>query len=400
MRVLFVSPFLPYPPVAGGHRQIWTWLTRLARRHQLAFAGFYEREAEAANIGEVARLCAETRVRLRCPTPHAYPSFAQVPRWVSEFYSGELARDVAELARSFRPDAVQLLHTSMAQYGRYVEGARVVVTALDIAFIAQRRRIGNTRGLARLQARCEWLRMLRHEAAAFTHADHVIAVSEKDAQVIRSVARHTRVTAVPPGVDREQMAPRQRRPQPGRVLYVGHMEHYPNLDGLVFLYEQVWPQVRHAYPQAHLVVAGGRTREELARVAPDILRRMEHDASVEIAGFVPELGAVMDEVAALAAPLRLGSGVRNKVIEAMAAGLPVVTTSLGAEGLAVEHGRELLIADEPRQFAGELVHLFKDSDMQARLSSAGRELVAREHDNERVVERLETALLRAAAERT
>lgn len=91
---------------------------------------------------------------------------------------------------------------------------------------------------------------------------------------------------------------------------------------------------------------------------------------------------------------------RNKVIEAMAAGLPVVTTSLGAEGLAVEHGRELLIADEPRQFAGELVHLFKDSDMQARLSSAGRELVAREHDNERVVERLETALLRAAAERT
>jgi glycosyltransferase involved in cell wall biosynthesis len=101
----------------------------------------------------------------------------------------------------------------------------------------------------------------------------------------------------------------------------------------------------------------------------------------------------------MAAPLRLGSGVRNKIIEAMAAGLPTVTTSLGAEGLAVEHERELLIADGAEGFARELVRLLRDQALQSRLSAAGRGLVAREHDNERIVKRLERALMRAAGER-
>jgi glycosyltransferase involved in cell wall biosynthesis len=404
--MLFVSPFLPYPPVAGGHRQIWSWLTRLARSHQVAFAGFCEREAEKANAAAIAERCLETRVRLRQPTPHAYPSWRQVPRWVSEFFSEELARDVSDLAHSFRPDIVQFLHTNMGQYRRYLDHRRgdaespaIVVTALDIAFVAHQRRIAGTRGLERLRARCEWLRMLRHEAALFAKSDHVIAVSDRDASIIRAVARHRRVSAVPPGVDREQLLSRECTPEPGRVLYVGHMEHWPNLDGLLFMYGEVWPHIRHRYPSAKLIVAGGGTREELARAAPAVLSRMEHDASVEIAGFVPDLAAEMDRAAVMAAPLRLGSGVRNKVIEAMAAGLPVVTTRIGAEGLAVEHERELLIADDPEEFAQEVVRVFKDSRLREQLSAAGRELVAREHDSDRAAKRLERALMRAMGER-
>ena len=399
MRVLFVSPFLPFPPVAGGHRQVWTWLTHLSREHEIAFVAFHERESEAANMSEIARRCVIARTRLRCPTPHAYCSFAQAPRWVSEFWSDELARDIREVASDFRPDVVQFAHTNMGQYRRCLGSAAAVMTALEIAFVAHRRRIAATSGLERLQARFEWLRMLRHEAALFGGADHVIAVSGHDAGIIRAAAGHNRVTAVPPGVDREQLALRTRTPEPGRVLYLGHMEHYPNLDGLVHLYRDIWPAVRQALPGARLAIAGGGTREELGRVAPAMLAQIEHDPSVEIAGFVPDLYALMDSCAALAAPLRLGSGVRNKVIEAMAAGLPVVTTSLGAEGLAVTHDRELLIADDALGFARELLRLLKDEQLQTRLSAAGRELVAREHDNERIVKRLERALMRAAGAR-
>jgi glycosyltransferase involved in cell wall biosynthesis len=177
------------------------------------------------------------------------------------------------------------------------------------------------------------------------------------------------------------------------------MEHYPNLDGILFLYREIWPHVRHAYQKARLTVAGGGTREELARAAPETLARMERDPSVELAGFVPDLQGLMDATAVMAAPMRLGSGVRNKVIEAMAAGLPVVTTRRGAEGLAVSHERELLIADEPEAFASELVRLFKDGELQSRLSQAGRELVVRDHDNDRLAKRLEYALVRAARAR-
>jgi glycosyltransferase involved in cell wall biosynthesis len=401
MRILFVSPFLPYPPVAGGHRQIWSWLTRLSREHETAFVGFYEREAEAANIGEIERHCAQARARLRRPTPQACWSFAQAPRWASEFRSDELAEDIREVASSFRPDVVQFLHTSMGQYRSCVNGASVVVTALDIAFIAHRRRIAAVGGLDRLHARFEWLRMLRHEAALFRRADHVIAVSEHDAGIIRQVAGHARITAAPPGVDAAQLAPRARRPEPNRVLYVGHMEHLPNIVGLMFLYGQVWPIIKRELPTATLTIAGTGLREELGRLAPRLLGAMERDPSVEIAGFVPDLGALMDRCAAMAAPLQIGSGVRNKVIEAMAAGLPVVTTRVGAEGLAVEHERELLIADdeEARAFARELVRLLEDGELRSGLAAAGRELVARDHDNDRIVKRLERALMRAAGER-
>jgi len=111
VKILFVSPFLPYPPVAGGHRQIWSWLTRLARDHEVAFVGFLERETEAGAAAEVGRLCAETRVRLRCPTAHGYRAFAQRPRSVTEFFSEELAEEVRSAARGFRPDVVQFLAT-------------------------------------------------------------------------------------------------------------------------------------------------------------------------------------------------------------------------------------------------------------------------------------------------
>jgi len=399
VKLLLVSPFLPYPPVAGGHRQIWSWLTRLARDHEIAFVGFYEREEEAAGAAEIACRCTETRVRLRKPTPHAYSSFAQLPRWVTEFFSEELARDVEAVADAFRPEVVQLLHMNMAQYCPYVGDAAVVMTALDIAFVAHRRRIASTRGLARMQARLEWLRMLRHEASMFRRADHVIAVSERDAAIVRAVAGHDRVTAVPPGVDREQLAPRARRPVPGTVLYLGHMEHYPNLDGLLFLYRDIWPQVRHAHPRATLVVVGGGAHEGLAREDPEALAHMERDGSVELAGFVPDLAGVLDASAVMATPMRLGSGVRNKVIEAMAAGLPIVTTRRGAEGLALAHERDALIADDPRAFARELVRLLRDPPLQQRLSKSARELVARDHDNDDLSRRLERALMRAAGAR-
>lgn len=399
MRILFVSPFLPYPPIAGGHALIWSWIRRLSQRHQTAFVGFCERESDAAGAQEIARYCEPTRVRLRKPTPHAYTSFAQLPRWVTEFYCDELARDVGEVAIHFRPEVVQFLSSNMAQYNRFTRSAPTVMTALELSFLAYHRRIAAARGLERLQARLDWLRMLRFETRAFRRAGHVVTVSEREAKVVSAVAPLARVTAIPPGVDPEQLAWRPRHPVSGRVLYLGHMEHFPNLDGLIFLYTDLWPRVRHAYPSARLVVAGQGTREQLARVAPRTLDAMQHDASVEIAGFIPDLRAAMDAVGAMAAPLRLGSGVRNKVIEAMAAGVPVVTTTRGAEGLSVAHDRELLIGDGAESFAAQLVRVLGDRDLQKRLSAAGRDLVAREHDNDRLAARLEDALAEASGVR-
>jgi glycosyltransferase involved in cell wall biosynthesis len=177
------------------------------------------------------------------------------------------------------------------------------------------------------------------------------------------------------------------------------MEHRPNLDGLLLLYRDIWPRVVKEAPQAALTVAGSGAREELARAAPETLAAMAADPSVRLAGFVPDLQALMDETAVMAAPLRLGGGARNKVIESLALGLPVVTTSRGAEGLSVRSDRELLIAEGAEEFARQLVRLLGDAELQTRLAAAGRELAAREHDNETLAARLERALAQAVGVR-
>jgi glycosyltransferase involved in cell wall biosynthesis len=315
---------------------------------------------------------------------------------VTEFYCDELARDVEEVVRHFRPEVVQFLSSNMAQYSRFVRGAPAVVTALELTFLAYHRRMAAARGIERIQAKLDWLRMLRFETAAFRRTGNVIAVSGREARIISAVAPRARVTAIPPGVDHEQLTWRPRHPIEGRVLYLGHMEHLPNLDGLIFLYSDIWPRVRQSCPAARLLIAGKGTREQLGRVSPDVLAAMEHDGSVEIAGFVPDLAGALDSAAAMAAPLRLGSGVRNKVIEAMAAGLPVVTTRRGAEGLSVTDDRELLLADDGESCARQLVRLLGDPDLQERLSAAGRHLAAREHDNDQLATRLESTLAAVA----
>jgi glycosyltransferase involved in cell wall biosynthesis len=391
-----VSQFLPYPPVAGGHAQIWGWLRRLSRKHELSLVGFYEREADAAGIDEIRRHCSEVRFRLRQATTHAHSSLAQLPLWVTEFYSRELADDLVAVSRSFRPQVVQFLTTNMAQYRRLVPDVPSIVTALEICFVAYRRRIAATGGVDRLRARLDWLRMLRYEARVFQSAGHVVSVSDSDSRIIKAVAPRARVATVPPGVDVDRYDRDGRRPRPGSVLYFGHMEHLPNLDGLIFLYRDIWPSVLRGYPEARLTVAGQGIQEELGRAAPELLSTMERDPSVELAGFLPDLRAAMWASAAMAAPLRLGAGVRNKVIEAMAAGLPVVTTERGAEGLPLKHGRNVLIANEPERFARELVRLLQDPDLQDRLAGTARELVLREYDNDRLAERLETVLTTTA----
>jgi len=396
VRILFVSPFVPYPPAAGGHAMVWSWLRRLAPRHTVAFVGFCEREGEEAGAEELARHCVAVRVRLRRPEPHGYASIAQTPRWVAEFYSREVAADVQAVARSVRPEVVLFLSTNMAQYRRFVGAVPWVVTALDISFVVHRRLIPATSGLARLRARAEWARMLRYEVALFRRAQRVIAVSEHDARIIRRVAAEAAVTAVPPGADLDRYDSGGRRPEPGTVLFVGHMEHFPNLDALIHLCRDIWPRVRARAAGARLIVAGREAREQLGRAAPQVLAAVERDRSIELRGWAPDLGELMARSAALAAPVRLGAGVRTKVIEAMAAGLPVVTTPRGAEGLEAIPGRELLVADGRDRFAEELVRLLGDEALQRRLSQAGRARAARDHDNERLAKRLEGVLAAVA----
>ena len=207
-------------------------------------------------------------------------------------------------------------------------------------------------------------RVRRAEIAAYRAADAVVVVSQADAGLLNGEPGMPPIISVPNCVTTRRRAVIARRPE---ALFVGHFRHAPNLDGLRWFVRHAWPSVRARRPDAQLTVIGSYPTADV--------RELGQTPGVTVLGYVPVLDEALDRAAVAIAPLRYGAGMKGKVTDALAAGLPVVTTSVGAQGLDIISGRHALVADEPAAFAAAVVDLFDDPDHAAAIGLAGQQLV-------------------------
>ena len=229
------------------------------------------------------------------------------------------------------------------------------------------------RGPMRLVWRDQARKMRRFEGEALRRFDSVIAVSERDARALEQAYGLSRVEPIETGVDTEYYAFQAPPPAPaggGTVVFTGSMDSRSNIDGIEFLMQEVWPLVVQRRPQARAVIAGRNPPERLVAAA----KAAGHDW--RFSGFVDDVRPYVAEAHAYAIPLRVGSGTRIKVYEAMAMGCPVVSTRLGAEGLDVADQEHFLAADTAPAFAAALLRVLDDPALQTLLSRAARDLVA------------------------
>jgi polysaccharide biosynthesis protein PslH len=230
-----------------------------------------------------------------------------------------------------------------------------------------------------------WLqvgRLQRFERCACRAADHVIAVSEADQASLRALVGTggTPVTVVPNAID----VARYQEPVTGDlphydILFSGKMDYRPNVDAVLWFGQEIWPEIIAERPETTWAIAGQKPHRRLAR-----LRDLP---GVTVTGRVEDVRPYLAGATVYVMPFRMGSGTRLKLIEAMAVGVPMVSTRLGAEGFPVEDGRELLLAQEPGAFASAVLRLLEDGELRARLSAAGRHL-AWQYDWRRVMPRL------------
>jgi glycosyltransferase involved in cell wall biosynthesis len=216
--------------------------------------------------------------------------------------------------------------------------------------------------------RFESARMSRYEAAAVRRFDHVIAVSDADRDAMRDMVPFDRISVVPTGVDTLTYRPAGREPQDGLVLFLGSMDWEPNVDGVEFFCREVWPQVVALVPHARFRVVGRNPLPSILRLASD---------SVEITGTVPSVLEHLQRAALVVVPLRIGGGTRLKIYESMAAAKAVVSTTIGAEGLDVHDGRDIVLADTAGAFAAAVVRILNDAAERRRIEDAALELARR-----------------------
>jgi sugar transferase (PEP-CTERM/EpsH1 system associated) len=397
MRVLFLTPQVPYPPQQGAALRNWGLISGLATRHEVEILSFLSPGQSLDQADPLRAVCRiETvplavrtfRDRLRSMLTTREPDMAL--RLASELYAQRLADWLAR--ESF--DVVHVGGIEMAPYLGVLEAARprplVVFDNLNCEYLLQQRAfLTDLRAPARWPGAAysfvQWRRLRRYEAQVCRRADRVLAVSGADAAALRKLVLGLDVAVVPNGVDTQVYRPETPIPKPqiskDALVFTGTMDFRPNVDAVLWFARKVLSRVRVQVPEAHFLVVGQRPHRRL-----DELRGAP---AVALTGWVEDARPYIAQAAVYVAPLRIGGGTRLKLLEAMAMGKPVVATRLGAEGYPVTDGRELLLADTPADFAAAVVALLRAPERRVELGRVARAFVEQQYDWRAIVPRVE-----------
>jgi glycosyltransferase involved in cell wall biosynthesis len=276
----------------------------------------------------------------------------------------------AQLRQVLRERAFDVIHTRqlpMAAFSASIPHPAKLLELIDSETLQAARRVRP--GAPKTQLRATVARAMEQRAVQKFHA--CTTVAEADAQVIRGLAPNLPVYVTPNGVDATYFSPLSLPEQPDTVVFTGAMSFPPNVTAVLHYYRNILPLVRKELPQVRLIVAGRDPAPEIAALA--------NDPFVTVTGFVEDIRPWLAQSCVMICPMTSGSGIKNKVLEAMAMARPVVATTLGMEALEVTNWRELVVADHPAEFAAALLRLLSDSAERQRIGAAGRELVLRRY---------------------
>jgi glycosyltransferase involved in cell wall biosynthesis len=263
-------------------------------------------------------------------------------------------------------------------------GARRLLIAHNVdSLIWQRYYETAAHPLKRWYIKGQWNKFDRYEKAVFPAVDRVVAVSTEDAQRMRNEYGVTRVDVVDNGIDRAFYESVTGKHDPKCILFLGSLDWRPNLDAIDLMLDRIFPQVRSGEPDARLLIVGRSP-------SPALVQRARGLAGVELHANVPDVRPYLADCGLMAVPLRIGGGSRLKILESLAAGLPVVSTRVGAEGLELESGRDLVLVDSIDQFADTLIEHMRDPTAIRRMTEEGRRRVLNRYDWNVLAEKLES----------
>ena len=373
LKVLILSAEPPYPPTYGGARiRLFHLLQQLAPRHDFTLLTLLETPEDRDFLTALKPYCRKILAFDYSP-PATCPTLRERLRAPAYrlAYSQPMAAALVSELRDQHYDLVHADTSRMAVHTPLLRGYRKIIAATDSSTLAHQNQTALAMGL-RAKARSRYLQWLvtRYEHANYREYDAGVVVAERDAGVLRRLCPRLAVHVIPNGVNPDflsfQAAPAV---DAARLVFTGTLDYEPNVDAVFWFTEQILPLIRRDIPAVQFHVIG---RNPTSR----ILDLANQNPAVTVTGFVPDLRPALAEAAVYVCPLRLGAGLKNKVLEAMAMGLGIVTTTEGASGNAGRDGQHFLVADDPASFAAAVVTLLRDPHRREQLGAAARQLVS------------------------
>ena len=373
MKILFLCHRIPYPPDKGDKIRAFHELRAMAERHEVDLFTLADRPEDVACQEALRQYCKSVTVALINPAAarlRALPYlFTRTALTLPYFHSGELAAAVRSALRSRAYDRIFVYCSSMAQYLKGFEGIPIVIDMVDVdsdkwtqyarfsgfPFSAIYRREGRA--------------LQRYEREIASRSSSVVVTTEREAQLMRQITTSVAVHVVPNGVDTNYFDPAAipREATVPTVIFTGDMSYFPNQEAVIFFARKVLPLIRRSVEGTRFLIVGRNPGRK-------VLELQEIDG-VEVTGFVPDVRTYLAKAHIAVAPFTIAAGIQNKILEAMAFGLPVVATSRTRRGLSPEVADLVAMGDSARELCAETVALLKDHQLAARKGTEGRQRV-------------------------
>jgi len=395
MRVLVLTSYVPYPPTSGAKIHVFNQMRYLHQEHEVVLmcpvrAGSGQAEVVARQL--VGECCTEAipvpwRKRSKVKfLPHLlhYLHRGEPPGNLI-FYFEELIEALRRLTAEHHFDIVNVYNDYMAPYIEAISPrcrCRKVLSLQNVPHLQWHRMMLTERNPRRKLALFrDWLFQKRATLRHIREYDRVIAISPLDRAILLKSAQHADIAAVPAGVDSTAITPLDKPTGFSDLLLIGSMYYRPNIDAAHFLVREIFPRIRQQVPDAHLFIVGSNPPKEVLDLGKQI-------DGITVTGYVDSVIPYYEQVCLTLVPLRAGSGVRVKILESMMLGRPVVSTTLGCEGLQVTPDQNILVADTAADFAAQTVRMMTDSELWQRIASNGRRQIERVYDWQVVGEQL------------
>lgn len=401
MRLLILSPISPLPIFSGGRTRLYNITRHQARRHQVTFLSFCRNHEEREGLQQLGRELdirviitpfQSNKAQLRHPGPDTlFVIWNYAQTWRRGWPTDIPAWDQPAMRRALQTELAQndydIMQVEWPYLAPYALASHLPPTALithDIFSVALARR-------AALAAKQRESRRIQQQARRWKHYERFIyprfhlvaAMSENDAAIIRQRAADANIIISPNGVNAQSLKPGPLRPAISNLIFVGSPTHAPNLDAACLLLTAIWPELHRRHPDLTLTLVN-LDHKRVQRCAAG-------QTGVRITGRLPDLMPVYRQADIALAPLRAASGTRLKILEAFALGVPVISTAIGYEGLAVTPGQHLLQADTPEAFITAIEHLMQRPQLRRMLVQNARLLAEQRYDWMKIVDELDKA---------
>jgi glycosyltransferase involved in cell wall biosynthesis len=393
VKIIIISPFAPYPPDSGGRIRQWELIKYLGARHDLTLAFFINRGEERLLDGAFEGIC--SRVEMITHSGDTTPSGPQALPWPMRSYGVEPMRKLLSDLSSSCFDLLITEFIYMAQHRAIFDAPAIlnehnIESAIfrqyaELPAVPETEIAGIRKGA--LFWKASWMLMREYENRTWPEFDLRFTVSRLDKEEMEARCPDGKTMVAENGVNTGEirMAPVSRSK---KILFVGTMNYFPNIDGALFMAQTILPFIRRMDPLITLCIAGKNMPRQILDLGAD--------SGIQIIQDPPDIHAVAADCSVSVVPLRLGGGTRIKILEAFALGLPVVSTAKGCEGLAVEDGVHLMIRDDPEEFAAGVTRAVNDHDLSGSLRRNGRVLAEERYDWHKIFESAEEKMLKLA----